>query len=48
MSDMDWAEHIKMDFAQKLEKKSYKGLKNASPFQRSGIYRTMANMKMHD
>ena len=25
MSDMDWAEHIKMEYAQKLEKKPNKG-----------------------
>ena len=56
ISDMDWAQHIMMDYAQNMRKDPTKA-KNftfrwfiedpASPFNRSGIYRTMAKYEIY-
>ena len=56
ISDMDWAQHIKMDYAQNMRKDPTKA-KNftfrrfiedpASPFKRSGVYRTMAKYEIY-
>ena len=56
MSDMDWAEHIKMDYAQNLRKSQIKAKTftfrwfiedPASPFKRSGLHRTMAKYEIY-
>ena len=56
MSDMDWAEHIKMDYGQNLRKSQMKAKTftfrwfiedPASPFKRSGLYRTMAKYEIY-
>ena len=54
ISDMDWAQHIKMDYAQNMRKDPTKA-KNftfrwfiedpASPFKRSGQIKPWQNMK---
>ena len=55
ISDMDWAQHIKIDYAQNLRKSPIKAKKftfrwliedPACPFKRSGIYRTMAKYEI--
>ena len=53
---MDWAQHIMMDYAQNMRKDPTKA-KNftfrwfiedpASPFKRSGVYRTMAKYEIY-
>ena len=54
MSDMDWAEHIKMDYGQNLRKSQIKAKTftfrwfiedPASPFKRSGQIKPWQNMK---
>ena len=58
ISDMDWAQHIMMDYAQNLRKDPTKAKKLtfrrfiddvACPFSQRGIYNIMYSfMKMHD